>query len=172
MRDDRRLFEFLALECLQAGLSWLTILKKRDGLRRAFSNFEPAAVALYDDKDVERLLADPGVIRNKLKIRAIIANARAFLSVQASYGSFSAYIWGFTGGGAIKNHWRDMAEIPARTEISDKMSKDLKKRGFKFTGSVICYAFMQAVGMVNDHAAGCFLCDEDLAAVPPEDIFR
>jgi DNA-3-methyladenine glycosylase I len=141
-------------------------------LRQAFSGFAPAAVALYDEKDVERLLADPGVIRNRLKIRAIVANARAFLAAQAAYGSFSAYIWGFTGGVTLKNHWRDTAEVPARTEISDKMSRDLKKRGFKFTGSVVCYAFMQAVGMVNDHVAGCFLYGDDLAAAPPDGVLR
>jgi DNA-3-methyladenine glycosylase I len=166
VRDDRLLFEFLSLECLQAGLSWLTVLKKRGGLRRAFSGFDPAAVALYDENDVGRLLADPDVIRNRLKILGIVANAKACLAVQADCGSFSSYVWGFVGGAQIKNHWQCASDLPARTEISDRMSKGLKKRGFKFTGPVVCYAFMQAVGMVNDHTAGCFLYREDLGGAP------
>ena len=154
--DDRRLFEFLVLEGAQAGLSWSTILNKRTGYRKAFDNFDAKKIAAYTDKDVSRLLADPGIVRNRLKVGAAITNARAFLQVQKEYGSFDKYIWQFVGGKPIRNSWKKLTDIPASTPESDAMSKDLKKRGFKFVGTTICYAFMQAVGMVNDHVVGCF----------------
>jgi DNA-3-methyladenine glycosylase I len=153
--DDRTLFEFLILEGAQAGLSWETILKKRENYRRAFDNFDARLVARYDQRKVNRLLADPGIIRNELKIRAAIENARAFLAVQEEFGSFDLYVWRFVGGRPLKNRWV-LAEIPAHTVESDAMSKDLKRRGFKFVGTTICYAFMQAIGMVNDHEKDCF----------------
>jgi DNA-3-methyladenine glycosylase I len=153
--DDRTLFEFLILEGAQAGLSWETILKKRENYRRAFDNFDARLVARYDQRKVNRLLADPGIVRNELKIRAAIENARAFLAVQEEFGSFDLYVWRFVNGRPIKNRWV-LAEIPAHTVESDAMSKDLKGRGFKFVGTTICYAFMQAIGMVNDHEKDCF----------------
>jgi DNA-3-methyladenine glycosylase I len=153
--DDRILFEFLVLEGAQAGLSWETILKKRDSYRLAFDQFDPAVVAQYDARRVEELLANPGIIRNRLKITAAIANARAFLAVQDEFGSFDAYIWRFVNGRPIKNTWRS-AHPPAHTVESDALSKDLKRRQFKFVGTTICYAFMQAVGLVNDHEKSCF----------------
>jgi DNA-3-methyladenine glycosylase I len=153
--DDRTLFEFLILEGAQAGLSWETILKKRENYRQAFDNFDAGLVAQYDQRRVNRLLADPGIIRNELKIKAAIENARAFLAVQEEFGSFDLYVWRFVGGRPIKNRWV-LAEIPAHTVESDAMSKDLKRRGFKFVGTTICYAFMQAIGMVNDHEKDCF----------------
>ncbi len=156
VHDDRRLFEFLLLEGAQAGLSWITVLRKRDAYRRAFDAFDPVKVAAYGPAKVDELLSNPGIIRNRLKIGAAIANARAFLQVQEEFGSFDRYIWGFVGNEQIRNAWQSMQEIPARTDISDAMSKDLKKRGFSFVGSTICYAFMQAVGMVNDHTTDCF----------------
>ncbi|MEW6542766.1 MAG: DNA-3-methyladenine glycosylase I [Nitrospirota bacterium] len=156
VHDDRRLFEFLILEGAQAGLSWETILKKREAYRAAFDRFDPRAVARYDGKKIRRLLADPGIVRNRLKIAAAIRNARAFLAVQREFGSFDAYIWRFVGGKPIVNRRRSLKEVPARTPESDAMSKDLKRRGFTFVGSTICYAFMQAVGMVNDHTLRCF----------------
>ncbi len=156
VHDDRLLFEFLLLEGMQAGLSWITVLKKRENFRRAFDGFDPDAIAGYTEKDSERLLADAGIIRNRLKIAAAIVNARAYLKVKAEYGSFDKYIWQFTGGQPIVNHWSDASEVPAETELAQKMSKDLKKRGFKFVGPTICYAFMQATGMVNDHLTTCF----------------
>ena len=154
--DDRVLFEFLALEGAQAGLSWETILRKRDHYRRAFDHFDPVAVAHYDARKVEELLANPGIVRNRLKITAAIANARAFLAIREEFGSFDAYAWRFVNGRPIRNAWRS-GELPTHTIESDTMSKDLKLRGFKFVGTTICYAFMQAVGMVNDHEKGCFL---------------
>jgi DNA-3-methyladenine glycosylase I len=154
--DDRVLFEFLILEGAQAGLSWETILKKRENYREAFASFDPALVARYDSRKVGQLLANPGIIRNRLKIIAAIANARAFLGVQEEFGSFDAYIWRFVNGHPIKNK-RRTPNPPAHTSESDAMSKDLKRRKFKFVGTTICYAFMQAVGMVNDHEKGCFL---------------
>jgi DNA-3-methyladenine glycosylase I len=154
--DDRVLFEFLILEGAQAGLSWSTILGKRDAYRRAFSQFHPARVAGYDSRRVKELLADSGIVRNRLKITAAVANAKAYLAVQKEYGSFNAYIWQFVGGQPVTNARRSMTQVPARTPASDKMSKDLLQRGFKFVGPTICYAFMQAVGMVNDHLVGCF----------------
>ena len=156
VHDDRRLFEFLILEGAQAGLSWSTILNKRRNYRKAYDRFDARKIARYDAARVRRLLRDPGIIRNRLKIRASILNARAFLEVQKEFGSFDEYIWRFVGGRPIQNRRRSMRNVPARTKESDGMSMDLKRRGFKFVGSTICYAFMQAVGMVNDHTVGCF----------------
>jgi len=156
LHDDRLLFEFLILEGMQAGLSWATILKKRDNFRRAFDLFEPHLVAQYGERKVSDLLGDPGIVRNRLKVAAAIQNARSLLEVQQELGSFDAYIWQFIGGKPKKNAWRSLADIPAHTPESDAMSKDLARRGFKFVGSTICYAFMQAVGMVNDHTVECF----------------
>ncbi len=156
VHDDRTLFEFLILEGAQAGLSWETILRKRENYRKAFDGFDPAKVARYGARETKRLLADAGIVRNRLKIAAAIQNAKAFLAVQKEFGSFDAYIWQFVGGKPIKNTWRDWKQLPSRTPESDAVSKDLQRRGFKFVGSTICYAFMQAVGLVNDHALGCF----------------
>jgi len=156
LHEDRKLFEFLILEGSQAGLSWLTILKKRPAYRKAFDYFDPEKIAAYNLRKVKTLLSDKGIVRNKLKIEAAIQNAGAFLALQREFGSFDAYIWRFIGGKAIKNAWKTTAEIPARTNVSDLMSRDLVKRGFKFVGPKICYAFMQAVGMVNDHTVDCF----------------
>lgn len=156
LHDDRRLFEMLTLEGAQAGLSWLTILRKRDGYRRAFAGFDPAIVAAFDDADTARLLADPGIVRNRLKIASAISNATATLDVQSRCGSLDAFLWGFVDGVPIRNSWKSMAEIPCRTPLSDTVSKELKRRGFRFTGSTICYALMQSIGMVNDHLTGCF----------------
>ncbi len=154
--DDRRLFEMLILEGAQAGLNWLTILRKRANYRRAFDDFDPARVAGYDDARVAALLADPGIVRNRLKVAAAVQNATAFLAVQAEFGSFDAYIWRFVGGQPRLNAWRALSDIPAETDESRAMSKDLLKRGFRFVGPTICYAFMQAVGLVNDHTVDCF----------------
>jgi DNA-3-methyladenine glycosylase I len=154
--DDRTLFEFLILEGAQAGLSWSTILNKRDNYRRAFEGFDPKRVARYDRRKVGQLLRDPGIVRNKLKIASTIANAKAFLRVQDEFGSFDRYIWQFVDGKPRLNSPRSLKQVPARTPQSDAMSKDLKHRGFNFVGSTICYAFMQAVGLVNDHAVDCF----------------
>lgn len=159
LHDERRLFEMLTLEGAQAGLSWLTILRKREGYRRAFAGFDPQVVAAFDDADVARLLADTGIVRNRLKIASTISNARAVLEVQARYGSLDAFLWGFVDGVPIRNSWRNMAEIPPCTPLSDVMSRELKRRGFRFVGSTICYAHMQATGMVNDHLTGCFRYD-------------
>lgn len=156
VHDDRVLFEFLILEGAQAGLSWITILKKRGNYRRAFDGFDPRKIAAYDDAKVFTLLADPGIVRNRLKIAATIQNAKAFLAVQKEFGSFDAYVWQFVGGRPKQNRWKSIAEAPAKTPQSDALSKDLLERGFKFVGSTICYAFMQAVGMVNDHTVDCF----------------
>ncbi len=156
VHDDRLLFEFLILEGAQAGLSWSTILKKRDNYREAFDRFDAYTIASYDEHKVASLLANPGIVRNKLKIAAAIQNARVFLEVQSLYGSFDAYIWQFVDGKPLVNHWKSLKEIPSHTHLSDAMSKDLKQQGFKFVGSTICYAFMQAVGMVNDHIVDCF----------------
>lgn len=153
--DERVLFEFLILEGMQAGLSWLTVLKKREHFRRVFDNFEVQLVADYDEDKFDALMADSGIIRNKLKIRAAITNAQAVLKIKAELGDFSSYIWRFVGGQPIQNHWESIAQVPAKTVISDAMSKDLLQRGFKFVGSTICYAFMQATGMVNDHTVHC-----------------
>jgi len=156
VHDDRTLFEFLVLEGAQAGLSWDTILQKRDNYRKAFNNFDPKKVAGYDSKKQKGLLENPGIIRNRLKIASAIKNARAFLAIQKEFGSFDKYIWQFTGGKTKVNSWRAGQRLPAFTRESDAMSKDLKTRGFNFIGSTICYAFMQATGMVNDHAVECF----------------
>jgi DNA-3-methyladenine glycosylase I len=156
VHDDRRLFEFLILEGAQAGLSWDTILKKRENYRAAFDNFDPKKIARYDRRKIQSLMNDAGIIRNRLKITSAIKNANAFLQLQEEYGSFDAYIWQFTGGTPMVNARRSMKEVPARTPESDAMSKELKKRGFSFVGTTICYAFMQAVGMVNDHLTACF----------------
>ena len=160
LHDDRCLFEFLVLEGAQAGLSWLTILKRRHGYRRAFDDFEPAKVARYDSAKVRRLLSDRGIIRNRLKIASAINNAKAFLNVQEQFGSFDRYIWKFVGGKPLDGLRRRLADIPARTALSDKISADLKDRGFSFVGSTIVYAHMQATGMVNDHILTCFRHDE------------
>jgi DNA-3-methyladenine glycosylase I len=156
VHDDRLLFEFLILEGAQAGLSWLTILRKRENYRAAFDRFDPAAVARYDRRRIAKLLRDPGIVRNRLKIEAAVANARAFLRVQQEFGSFDRYMWDFVGGRPRQNRWTDLKQVPARSDQSDRWSKDLVRRGFKFVGSTICYAHMQAIGMVNDHLTGCF----------------
>jgi DNA-3-methyladenine glycosylase I len=156
VHDDRRLFEFLVLEGAQAGLSWSTILRKRDAYRRAFDRFDPKKIARYPKPAVRRLLGDAGIVRNRAKIEAAIANARAFLAVQREFGSFDAYVWGFAGGQPGPSAWKSPAELPAETEASRALSRDLKRRGFRFVGPTICYAFMQAVGMVNDHTVSCF----------------
>jgi len=155
--DDRILFEFLILEGAQAGLSWVTILNRRDGYRKAFSNFDAKKVSKYTQKHIEKLLKDESIIRNKLKINSAINNAKLFLKIQDEFGSFDKYLWGFVNGKPIKNKFKKPSDIPATSEISEKLSKDLKKRGFNFVGPTICYALMQAVGMVNDHTSGCFL---------------
>ena len=160
LHDDGKLFEFLILEGAQAGLSWLTVLKKRENYRRAFDAFDAEKIALYDEKRVGQLMQDGGIIRNRLKIEAAIQNARAFLKIRREWDSFDAYIWRFTGGKPKQNCWRTPEEVPSKTAESDAMSKDLTRRGFKFVGSTICYAFMQAVGMINDHMADCFRYNE------------
>lgn len=154
--DDRLLFEFLILEGAQAGLSWLTILKKRENYRKAFDNFDCQLVARYTDRDVERLRGDAGIVRNRLKIEAAIKNARSVIEIQEQYGSLSSFLWNYVDGAPVQNNWTRMTDIPGSTALSDALSKDLKKRGFSFVGSTICYAFMQAVGMVNDHTTDCF----------------
>lgn len=154
--DDETLFEFLILETFQAGLSWITILRKRENFRKAFDNFDYRKIATYDQSKIDSLLADAGIIRNKGKIFAAISNAQAFMKIQAEFGSFSNYIWGFVDGKPIVNHFKSLKEIPPRTPLSDQISKDLKKRCFKFTGSTVIYAHMQATGMVNDHLVHCF----------------
>jgi DNA-3-methyladenine glycosylase I len=156
LHDDRRLFEMLNLEGAQAGLSWITILRKRENYRVAFDNFEAERIVHYDDAKIAELLQNPGIVRNRLKVQAVVKNARAFLAVQEEFGSFDAYIWGFVDGAPIVNHWRTRAEVPTATDRSRAMSKDLKRRGFTFIGPTICYAYMQSVGMVNDHLVGCF----------------
>jgi DNA-3-methyladenine glycosylase I len=160
LHDETALFEFLILEGAQAGLSWLTILKKREGYRRAFHGFDAERIARYDEADVARLLADPGIVRNRLKVAAAISNARATLKVREEFdgpgGGLNAYFWRFVDGRPIQNTWRDISQVPARTALSDRISKDLLKRGFKFVGSTIIYAHMQAIGMVNDHTTDCF----------------
>jgi DNA-3-methyladenine glycosylase I len=156
VHDDRLLFEFLILEGAQAGLSWETILKKRDNYRRAFDNFDPTVVARYSRKKRDDLLADAGIVRNRLKIEAAIQNAKSFLAVQADFSTFDRYIWEFVGKEPKQNTWRSVKEVPAKTPASDAMSRNLKRRGFTFVGSTTCYAFMQAVGMVNDHVVDCF----------------
>ncbi|TGK29835.1 DNA-3-methyladenine glycosylase I [Leptospira yasudae] len=156
LHDDRTLFEFLILEGAQAGLSWITILKKRDNYRKAFDHFDPVKVAAYSEKKIQSLMKDEGIIRNELKIRSAIANAKEFLNIQKEYGSFDKFIWGFVDHKTIHNSWKTTRDVPSKTTESDAMSKALKKRGFKFVGSTICYAFMQATGMVMDHTLDCF----------------
>ena len=156
VHDDRLLFEFLTLEAAQAGLSWATVLNKREGYRKAFDNFEIEKVANYSENKIAKLLENPDIIRNKLKVNATVINAGRILEMQKEFGSFDAYIWQFCGGKPIQNQWQKMSDVPAKTAESDAMSKDLKKRGFKFIGTTICYAFMQATGMVNDHTVDCF----------------
>jgi DNA-3-methyladenine glycosylase I len=155
VHDDRKLFEFLILEGAQAGLSWTTILKKRENYRKAFDGFRAEKIARYGARDVKRLLCDTGIVRNRLKIAATIQNAKAFLAVRQEFGRFDAYLWSFVGGKSKQNRWRKMSQVPARTTESDAMSRDLVRRGFKFVGSTICYALMQATGMVNDHLVSC-----------------
>lgn len=154
--DDALLFEFLILETFQAGLSWITVLRKRENFREAFDNFDYQKISNYSEEKIEALLQNAGIIRNKLKVRATVTNAQAFIKIQEEFGSFSDYIWGFVGGNPIQNNVKDYKKAPATTEISDKLSKDLKKRGFKFVGSTVIYAHMQATGMVNDHEEDCF----------------
>jgi len=156
LHDDQKLFEYIVLDGAQAGLSWSTVLRKRENYRKAFHGFDPKRIARYTEKDVQRLLKDDGIIRNRLKIESTITNAKMFLQLRQEFGSFDAYIWQFTGFKTVQHRFRRLAEIPATSEESDAMSRDLKKRGFKFVGSTICYAFMQAAGMVNDHLVHCF----------------
>jgi DNA-3-methyladenine glycosylase I len=156
IHDDRKLFEFLLLEGFQAGVSWALILRKRENFRKAFDEFDPDKIARYNEEDIERLMNDEGILRNRLKIRSSVTNAITFLEIQKEYGSFDRFIWGFVGGKPIKNEFKSFSEIPVKSVISEAMSMDLKKRGFKFVGPVICYSFMQAVGMVNDHLVDCW----------------
>jgi DNA-3-methyladenine glycosylase I len=173
VHDDRKLFEFLTLEGFQAGLSWLTVLRKRENFRKAFDDFDFNKVAAYDKKKIESLLKDAGIIRNKLKITSTVTNAKAFLAVRKEFGTFDKYIWGFIEGKTVHSGFNDLSELPARTELSDRISKDLKKRGFKFVGSTIVYAHMQATGMVNDHVRSCYryrelvrkICQTDLVHI-------
>jgi DNA-3-methyladenine glycosylase I len=158
VRDDRALFEFLTLEGAQAGLAWITILRKRENYRRAFDNFDPAKVARYTQARVAKLMKDPGIVRNRLKIESTVSNAKAFLDVQKEFGSFSTYLWGFVGNQPVVNRPASGKGIPASTPLSDRISKDLKKRGFRFVGSTIVYAYLQAVGVVDDHVTACFRC--------------
>jgi DNA-3-methyladenine glycosylase I len=160
LHDDVKLFEFFVLDAFQAGLSWATIINKRENFRRAFDNFQPEIIAKYTPAKVQELLSNTGIIRNKLKIEASINNARNFLDIQQEYGSFDKYIWQFTDHKSLVNKWSDIAEVPSRSEKSDRMSKDLKSKGFKFVGSTICYSFMQASGMINDHLISCFRYDQ------------
>lgn len=156
LHDDRKLFEFLLLDNAQAGLSWQTILNKRENYRKAFDNFDPAKIARYNKRKITSLLNNPGIVRNRLKVQSAVTNAQAFLEIQAEFGSFDTFIWQFVNGTPIRNHWKILKDIPATSPESDAMSKTLKKRGFKFVGSTICYAFMQSAGMVNDHLTRCF----------------
>jgi DNA-3-methyladenine glycosylase I len=156
VHDERTHFEFLVLETMQAGLSWHIILKKRENFREAFSGFDPARVAKYDERKIQSLLKDAGIVRNRLKIRAAVHNAKRFLEVQREFGSFDSYLWGFVGGRPVRNRWKGLGQIPASTPLSDRVSKELKSRGFKFTGTTVIYAHLQAVGVVNDHVTGCF----------------
>ncbi len=154
--DDRLLFEMLVLEGAQAGLSWLTILKKRDNYRKAFHDFDAARIACYDQQEIDRLMQDDGIVRNRLKIESTIKNAKGFLQIREEFSSFADYLWRYVDGKQIVNEWKNLSDIPARTKLSDQLSKDLKKRGFNFVGPTICYAFMQSIGMVNDHTTDCF----------------
>lgn len=169
--DDRHLFEMLLLEGAQAGLSWLTILKKRENYRKAFHSFDPEKVAAYSEHDIQRLRTDSGIVRNRLKIESAIKNARCVLEIKQEYGSLAAFLWQYVDGTPRQNGWKSIAQLPARTDQSDAMSKDLKRRGFNFVGSTICYAFMQAVGMINDHIIGCFRYAE-VKQMSQQDNFR
>ncbi len=160
LHDDRKLFEYIVLDAFQAGLSWAIVLNKRDGFRRAFAGFDPQKIARFTESDVERLVADTSIIRNRQKIMAAVANARAFLELQTRHGSFDSYIWQFVGGSPLVNRWKTLQDLPARTPESDEMSRTLRAEGFKFVGSTICYAFMQAAGMVNDHIVSCYRWEE------------
>lgn len=160
LHDDDRLFEFLTLEGAQAGLSWITILRKRENYRAAFDHFDAARIVAYDADKIESLLLDPGIVRNRLKVQSTVLNARQFLRIRQEYGSFADFIWQFVDGKPVQNCWRELSEVPASTPESDKMSRELKRRGFKFVGTTICYALMQATGMVNDHTTDCFRHDE------------
>lgn len=171
LHDDVGLYEMLTLEGAQAGLSWLTILRKRNSYREAFQGFDPQKIARYTAADVQRLLIDPGIVRNRRKIESTITNARSVLAIQEEFGSFDFYLWHFVQGQPIQNAWRSMPEVPARTTLSDTMSKDLKKRGFSFVGSTICYAFMQSIGMVNDHIVNCFR-HEQVKKIPGRHFFK
>ncbi len=162
IHDDRKLFEFMVLDTFQAGLSWSTILNKRENFKKAFDNFQPEKIARYSDKKIQKLLNDEGIIRNKLKIHGTLNNAKNFIKIQKEYGSFDKFIWQFTGYKTIKNRWKDVKQIPSRTTHSDAMSEALYEKGFKFVGSTICYAFMQAVGMVNDHLVKCYRYNSNL----------
>ncbi len=166
--DERMLFEMLILEGAQAGLSWRTILNKRENYRKAFDGFDPARIARYRPARIEKLLADPGIVRNRLKIEATVSNAKAFLDIQQRYGSFSDYLWAFVDGKPVQNRRRSMRNVPASTPLSDRLSKDLKRRGFRFVGTTICYAYMQAVGLVNDHQVSCFRHAEVQALTPAQ----
>jgi len=166
VHDDKKLFEMLILEGAQAGLSWITVLKKREAYRKAFDGFNPVKVALYDDAKIEELMSNEGIIRNRLKINAAVTNAKLFLEIVKTYGSFDKFIWEYVNYTPIVGHWKNFSEMPATTAISDKISKDLKKMGFKFVGSTIIYSFMQATGMVNDHLTDCFVYDEMLKKQP------
>ncbi len=156
LRDDRKLFELLVLESAQAGLSWITILRRREGYRKAFEGFDPQKVARYGEGKIRSLLEDPGIIRNRKKIEAAVSNARAFLKIQEAYGSFAAYLWAFVDGTPLQNRWEKMAQVPARTALSETISRDLKSKGFSFFGPVACYAYLQSAGLVNDHLVSCF----------------
>jgi len=156
LHDEQQLFEFLMLETFQAGLSWITILRKRENFRKAFDNFDVKKIAQYDENKIQALLQDTGIIRNKLKVRAAVSNAQAFLKLQKEFGSFDNYVWAFVNGKPVQNKWESVKELPGKTKLSDQLSKDLKERGFKFVGSTIVYAYMQATGMVNDHTVNCF----------------
>ncbi|MCL2149111.1 MAG: DNA-3-methyladenine glycosylase I [Methanomassiliicoccaceae archaeon] len=160
VHDDARLFEMLTLECMQAGLSWITVLRKREAFREAFDGFDPRKVALYDEKKIQALMEDKGIIRNRLKIESAVNNARMFLEVAERHGSFDEMIWAYAGGTPVAGRWESVRDIPATTPLSDRISKDLKRMGFRFVGSTVVYSFMQAVGMVNDHVEGCFVCEE------------
>jgi DNA-3-methyladenine glycosylase I len=158
--DDRRLFEFLLLEGAQAGLAWITVLRKREAYRVAFDGFDPERIARYDEAEIATLLANPGLIRNRLKIQSAVTNARAFLQIQAEFGSFDDYVWRHADGPPVTQVWPSLADLPARSPLADRLSKDLQKRGFRFVGPVICYSYLQAVGVVNDHIVGCYRLDE------------
>jgi DNA-3-methyladenine glycosylase I len=160
IHDDRRHYEFLVLEAAQAGLSWLTVLRRREGYRQAFCDFDPEKVARFGDRQISTLLENPGIIRNRAKVESAVANARAVLSVQESHGSLDAYLWDFVGGATVVNRWTETAQIPARTELSERLSKDLRRLGFRFVGPVVCYSHLQAAGLINDHLTSCFRWSE------------